>query len=42
VNEEVWVEANAALVETQATDTGTVTENQRILELPLNGRVATA
>ncbi len=35
------VEANAALVETQATGVGTVMENQRILELPLNGRVAT-
>jgi hypothetical protein len=41
VNEQVSVEANAALVETQATGVGTVIENQRILELPLNGRVAT-
>ena len=41
VSEEVQVEANAALVETQATGVGTVMENQRILELPLNGRVAT-
>ncbi len=41
VNEQVSVEANAALVETQATGVGTVMENQRILELPLNGRVAT-
>ena len=41
VNEQVQVEANAALVETQATGVGTVMENQRILELPLNGRVAT-
>src|SRR6516225_854638 len=40
VSEEVQVEANAALVETQATGVGTVMENQRILELPLNGRVA--
>ena len=41
VSEKVSVEANAALVETQATGVGTVMENQRILELPLNGRVAT-
>src|SRR5579863_8237574 len=41
VSEQVQVEANAALVETQATGVGTVMENQRILELPLNGRVAT-
>jgi hypothetical protein len=41
VSEQVQVEANAALVETQATGVGSVMENQRILELPLNGRVAT-
>src|SRR5579863_10150567 len=41
VDQQVQVEANAALVETQATGVGTVIENQRILELPLNGRVAT-
>ena len=41
VSEQVQVEANAALVETQSTNIGTVIENQRILELPLNGRVAT-
>jgi Carboxypeptidase regulatory-like domain len=41
VNEQVQVEANAALVETQATGVGQLIENQRILELPLNGRVAT-
>jgi Carboxypeptidase regulatory-like domain len=41
VTEQVQVEANAALVETQATGFGNVMENQRILELPLNGRVAT-
>jgi len=41
VSEQVQVEANAALVETQATGIGTVIENKRILELPLNGRVAT-
>ena len=37
VSEQVQVEANAALVETQATGIGTVIENRRILELPLNG-----
>ena len=41
VSEQVQVEANAALVESTATSVGTVMENQRILELPLNGRVAT-
>ena len=41
VSEQVQVEANAALVEAQATGVGTVMENRRILELPLNGRVAT-
>ena len=41
VSEQVSVEANAALVETQATGVGTVMERERILELPLNGRVAT-
>ena len=40
VNEQVQVEANAAMVETQATGIGQVMENQRILELPLNGRNA--
>jgi hypothetical protein len=40
-SEQVQVEANAALVESQATGVGTVMENRRILELPLNGRVAT-
>jgi hypothetical protein len=38
VNESVQVEANAALVDTQGTSVGSVIENQRILELPLNGR----
>ena len=41
VTEQVQVEANAALVETQSTGIGAVIENQRILELPLNGRQAT-
>ncbi|MGA2882485.1 MAG: carboxypeptidase regulatory-like domain-containing protein [Bryobacteraceae bacterium] len=41
VSEQVQVEANAALVETQATGVGNVMETQRIVELPLNGRQAT-
>src|SRR5215469_15767265 len=41
VSEQVQVEANATLVESTATSVGTVMENQRILELPLNGRKAT-
>jgi len=41
VSEQVQVEANATLVESTATNVGTVMENQRILELPLNGRQAT-
>jgi hypothetical protein len=40
VSETVEVQANASLVETQATSVGRVIENQRILELPLNGRNA--
>jgi hypothetical protein len=41
VTEQVEVEANAALVETRASGVGQVIENQRILELPLNGRQVT-
>jgi Carboxypeptidase regulatory-like domain/TonB dependent receptor len=41
VSETVQVEANAAQVETENTSVGTVIENQRILDLPLNGRQAT-
>src|SRR2546425_7218011 len=38
VTDQVEVQANAALVETHSTGIGTVVDNQRILELPLNGR----
>src|SRR5215510_13614448 len=38
VTEQVEVQANAALVETRTSTVGTVVENERILELPLNGR----
>ena len=38
----VQVEANAGMVETQSNAVGTVFENQRVLDLPLNGRQETA
>jgi len=38
VNEQVQVEANAAMVETQNTGVGTVIDSQRIVDLPLVGR----
>jgi len=41
VAETVTVQANTALVETRSTGVGQVMENQRILELPLNGRQVT-
>ena len=41
VSEQVQVEANASMVETQTTGVGQVMDNRRILELPLNGRLAT-
>ncbi len=41
VTEQVEVQANAALVETRTSGVGQVIENQRILELPLNGRNVT-
>ena len=40
ISEKVQVEADAAQVELQTTSVGNVIENQRILELPLNGRNA--
>src|SRR6266478_8110533 len=41
VTESVEVQANAAQVETRSTAVGTVIENARIMELPLNGRQIT-
>ena len=41
VSEQVEVHADAAMVETRATGVGQVIDNQRVLELPLNGREAT-
>jgi len=41
VSEQVKVEANATLVETRNSGIGSVTETQRIVELPLNGRQVT-
>src|ERR1700756_3863834 len=38
VSESVEVKADAALVETRNSGVGTVVDNQRVLELPLNGR----
>src|SRR5437773_8112909 len=38
VTEQVEVQANAAIVETRSSAVGQVVENERILELPLNGR----
>src|SRR5262249_49621117 len=41
LTEQVEVAADAALVETRSTGVGQVIDNQRVLELPLNGRQAT-
>lgn len=41
VSETVEVQANAALVETRSTGIGQIMDNQRVLELPLNGRQVT-
>jgi hypothetical protein len=40
-SEQITVEADAAMVETHSTGVGTVVDNQRVVELPLNGRDAT-
>src|SRR5262245_1573124 len=41
VNEQIEVKANATLVETRNVGVGSVVENERILDLPLNGRQIT-
>src|SRR2546422_3683442 len=41
VAEQVEVQANAALVDTRNSTVGSVIENERVLELPLNGRNVT-
>src|ERR1051326_60912 len=41
ITEQIEVQANAALVETRRSAVGSVIENQRIVELPLNGRNVT-
>ncbi len=41
VSETVTVIANSAMVETHSTGIGQVVDNQRVVELPLNGRQAT-
>ena len=41
VSEQVTVTANATMVETHSTGIGQVVDNQRVIELPLNGRQAT-
>jgi hypothetical protein len=41
VSERVSVEANATQVETSSVGVGSVIENQRVLDLPLNGRMPT-
>ena len=38
VNEQVTVQADAAMVETHSSGIGNVIDNQRVVELPLNGR----
>ena len=41
VTEQIEVQANASLVETRSTGIGQIIDNQRVLELPLNGRQRT-
>lgn len=41
VRQEVQVSANASMIQTQTTSVGSVMDNARVLDLPLNGRQAT-
>src|SRR5205085_7895362 len=41
LSEQVNVEANATMVETQSTGLGQVVDQQRVVDLPLDGRQAT-
>jgi hypothetical protein len=41
ISEQITVTANAAMVETRSTGVGQLIDNQRVVELPLNGRQAT-
>jgi TonB-dependent receptor-like protein/carboxypeptidase family protein len=41
VSEQIIVTANAAMVETRSTGVGQLIDNERVVELPLNGRQAT-
>ena len=41
VNEQVTVQADASMVETHSTGVGTVVDQRRVVDLPLNGRQAT-
>ncbi len=41
VSDQVTVQADAALVETHSTGVGTVVDQQRVVDLPLNGREVT-
>ena len=41
ISEQVTVTANSSLVETHSTGIGQVIDNQRVLEMPLNGRQVT-
>jgi hypothetical protein len=41
ISEQITVTANTSLVETKNTGVGQVIDNQRVLEMPLNGRQAT-
>jgi len=41
VRQEVQVSANASMIQTQTTSVGSVVDNARVLDLPLNGRQAT-